>query len=554
MENPSQTKIKIQLSAGDSDKNLFEILRKLPQKEILFSVQGSFQKLTEVSFLKNLKKTVSQEKKKVFFYVRKNYFKEVLEREGFTIVDRIPEAFVSLPSLKLMQLEGKVIATKNQIKVAKDIKFIPISKGEIPKFSTHRIDPEAAHRPLRGILFFLFLLILLFLGIIYLWISPEAVITIKPKINAIPVTQNVIIRLPDAKVSLDEESLPMVDGVIISQTVEGVQTINTLERTYEVTNASGEITLYNTTTKEKYLVPSRLSTDEGYIFRFQNPVTIPPATGDTPGSVVVRVIADEKTEKGSPIGEYGNIDAGSDLFFPALREPLRELYYGKANRGPLVGGSTLVRYFMGEEDVEKNKPQLIDSFVVQAKSAMEKELEQRSNREGTEFVIIDHPSLLVHELQDFVAPNDQVGTEQKTFEMSGKLSLRSLVFDRKAVEQYLIEKINKNQDHRKKLLSLNHSTFEYRILNYEEFQENRWVKLSVSISGVETLSMEENNAHAMSWKDGMKQEILGKSIDETRAILTNYPDIHEVIEIKTSPFWKKDLPAMLDQIEFRMEE
>lgn len=550
--NPTQKYIKIQLGAGDRAKDVLQILQDLQESNVLFSAQGDCPIITESSFLREVKKIAKSKNKKIVFATRKTYFKDLLTKEKFTVYDKMPDTYAELPARKISEFLGTVAAKKNTAKKSESsIAFAPKSKGELPKFTTHKIDPYPTQRPVRGFFFFLFLFLILLLVFVFFWISPSAEIVLKPRINSVPITQNIVIALPDADIPDEEQNLPIVSGIFVQNKIQGSETFTTLDRKYQLTNATGEVTLFNETAKPKFLVPSRLASPEGYIFRFTEEVTIPPRSGDEPGRLVVSVVADEYDEKDRPIGELGNIDAGTDLIFPALRKELQELYYAKANRGPLVGGSTLVQYFMGEEDIEKAKPVLIDTFRIRAKAGLETELQQRSNREGTEYILVSHPDLLPYDLIDFVAPEEQVGEERRTFELSGELILYGLVFDRRQVVDLLREKLKENQDQKKKLLRLDPTSFEYRILKIEEFEEGKWVKLSVSIQGVETLDIEAENTIALEWRDGLAQEILGKPVKEARGIITNHPEIDEVLDIKISPFWIDVMPRFQDQIEFR---
>ena len=71
--------------------------------------------------------------------------------------------------------------------------------------------------------------------------------------------------------------------------------------------------------------------------------------------------------------------------------------------------------------------------------------------------------------------------------------------------------------------------------------------------GVETLNFESKNEFALLWKNTLKKEIAGKSALEGRGILSNHPEIDEVIKIEIVPFWVKKIPRVLDKIKLEME-
>ncbi|HEY5714176.1 MAG TPA: hypothetical protein VIT68_02385 [Candidatus Gracilibacteria bacterium] len=547
---------KIRLSGGVSSAEFLEVLEGWDYDEVLLSLPSDVPLLTQITFLSQLQRILEEKKMKIVFLTRKKYYQEWLTKKGFEVVEKTPEVFESLKLEKWLECRSKIEASPNQGREEKpDMKFEPKIGKSHPSFTTSLISAGKAKsgRPLRGIYFFLVLLLLLFLGGFWIWISPHATITIKPQISVVPITQNIILKLPDPRIPDEESNLPQVQAIYTKTSIEGRETFPALDRSYEVTNAYGEVTLFNTTGEPKFLLPSRLATEEGYIFRFDKEVTIPPSTADGPGTIIVKIVADEFTEDDKPIGGLGNIDAGTELFFPALRKETRELYYAKANRGPLVGGSTLTRYFLGAEDIEKAKPILIDTFETRAKEMLEQELLQRSGREKKEYLLIDHPDLLIGELTEFTGPIDKVGNEQETFEVSGKLMLKGVVFSRDDILEILKQKIESTQDHRKKLLEIDRTSFEYRILNTEGMEDGNWIKLSVSVMGVEAIDFNADNYFAKEWRENLIKDLAGKSVSMAKSILTNHPEIEQVVDIDISPFWLKQLPTLYDQIELKVQ-
>jgi hypothetical protein len=281
----------------------------------------------------------------------------------------------------------------------------------------------------------------------------------------------------------------------------------------------------------------------------QNEVTIPPKVGEEPGQIAVRVVADEFDASETPIGQRGNLPAGTDLFFPGLRAETREFYYAKANLGPLVGGSTLINYFVQEEDSTLAEPLLASSLRIQAVDSLKTELESRSARENKDYVLIEQASVLRGAMTDFTYDPLQTGQPQQTFEVGGSLVLSGLVFDQDDIIEIMSDKLKKSQDDRKKIVNIDTSSVEYRILDTEMYEEDNWVKLSVTITGVETLDFEADNEFARDWQQSIKREIIGLSVDSARGILLNHPEIEEIVKFEIRPFWLQQLPVIVDQID-----
>ncbi len=300
-------------------------------------------------------------------------------------------------------------------------------------------------------------------------------------------------------------------------------------------------------------MPSRLQAPNGAIFRFLEAVEIPPRSTEGPGRQSVQVVADEYDEEKKPIGDRGNIDAGTELFFPALRPESRELWYAKANLGPLVGGSTLTHYFLQDNEFERVQEVLIETLRVRAVDQLRAEIANRSLREKKKYVLLDDPRLLKAELLQADFPAGLIGQELQTFQVPGRIKVSGIVFDQQEVVHFLTEKLRQRQDNRKKLLHLDQQSTEYEVLELEPLDIGKWLKLSVEMQGIETLDMESDALSAIEWRDNLRREIAGKKLSEAQSILTNFADIERVLNLEISPFWADQLPKLHDRIHFEIQ-
>lgn len=553
MSNDIQA-VKIKLSGASSREEIIDVLRAVEAEKVLFYIdQRGGDMILEVMFLKKLSQVAAEREIGILFYTRRVMYRQILKQQGFAVYSEIPTPFDTLPMMGVGELLGRMEAQKNFVfggsKKLKNVKM-EVDKADFRNYKIENIENARSHR---SWLFFLLLFLSFGLVVLYIWVQPRAVIDIKPRISSVPVLQNVIVALPEAEIPVNESNLPLISAIFVENTVSGTDTFSTLDKQYEVSNAYGEITLFNRTSEDKFLVPSRLSTEEGLIYRFRNNVTIPAGSPEAPGKLVVKIFADEVDANGRPIGSRGNVDAGTELFFPALREELQEQYYGKVNRGPLVGGSTLIRNFFGIEDVEKSKIFLADSLRFRALEQLKTELDARSEREGVTYALVEHPELLQSELTDFSAPGEElVGQEMDTFEMSGQMVVNGLVYSEGEVLKVLRSKLEKTQDHRKKILNIDPTSLQARILDRENFEADRWLKFSFQAQGVEVLDLGKDNQVTQRWIDEKKADIFDKTTEQARGLLANDVEIDQILAIKLSPFWRKSLPDDPDQIEFRV--
>jgi hypothetical protein len=562
--------IKIILKNGDTLKKIIEVIQRHQFAHVCFFINRNFKLITETNFINDLKKFVKREQKnnlKIEFCTSKNYFYEILKQAGFIVYKEFPVDYKAWETKKLADFLIKITASKNkdflekiknnkaEEKVNNTERIVQNQSVKIKHavgFASHKIELDEK-TSFRGLFFFLILLLLGGLIFVFFWLSPKAKIVIKPQINVMPFIQNILIKLPEHKLEEANENIPNIQGIYIETEIADSQVFPTTKKTYDITNAHGKITIYNNTNKPKFFIPSRLSTDNNLIFRTQKNITVPPKSGDKPGELVVEIIADEYTAKGLPIGGKGNIIAGTELFFPGLRAESREVYWAKANKGPLVGGSTLTHHFLSENDFELVKTQLKDSLKVRAIQELKDELKNRSNREGKRYILLDNPELLKAELIEAKFPTELVGQEIQTFEVYGKLKLSGIVFNEEVAIQEVRKKMIEVLDHRKKLLKIDQKSIQYKILDKDNLAENGWIKLSLSLMGVDTLDMQANNEFAKEWQESLKKEIKDKSLNQARSILVNRNEIEEVISLNISPFWIKTIPHFLDQIDFEVK-
>ncbi len=549
---------KIDLRRGLRAKDLISVIKQLKNTTVYFLVARDFNMITEIKLLKKLKKLSKKYDISLIFITQKSYFKDILKQQSMTVMKALPDEAEDLETESVTDILGIIVAQKNK-KIptnfaSKKIKFRTKVSKNTPHFESKKIENLKDEKSIRSFIFFLFLLIIIGIAGIFFWIVPHAVITIKPKISVIPITQNILVKLPDAVVGEANEKLPSVDGIFVKNVVEDEETFPSTQEKYELTNAKGKITLFNETSEPKFFIPSRLSTADGVIFRTQENYTVPPKKGKIPGKLVVSVIADDFDTKGRPIGNRGNIEAGTDLFFPALRTETRELYYAKANRGPMVGGSTLTRYFIGPEDYKLAKPILLESFTVRGTEMLDEELKRRSNREGKRYVLLGQQGLLKSDLLTYKVDESLIGKESQTFSVSAKVAVSGIVFDQDAIIKVLQKKIEASQDNRRKLLFMDQTSIEYRVLDQAFLEDERWIKLSVSLKGIEALNLKAKNDFVNTWQAKLKKEIAGKVEVEAKSILVNHPEIDEVLKVKISPFWNDNIPSIFEQIEFKIQE
>ena len=542
------------------------LVSQIKSTEIVFVLRESVEIFSNISVLKKLQKRLKEQKKKAIFICSKKFLRASLVSQGFEVWSRItakyragemydianflyesPRELSQKASLAVRFNSRPLSRPKNKYKKDKQkgfFKHLSLFNRDILQKKTFLILDKIFFGILGGCLF---------IGILYWFFSGQTSITLKPKMEVVSVVQNFLVALPEAKIFAEDLRLPIIDGEFWSSGVDAREHIVSSGRKYDVTNARGEVTLFNETRREKFLLPSRLSNKEGIIFRFSQNVLIPPRSDAGPGKVIVRIVADPFDTEGSVVGERGNIAAGTELFFPALSPRAQELYYAKANRGPLVGGSSLTHYFLEEKDESQGIEALKTSYKTKIIEDLKQKVILESKNHKKKLRLLENPKLVFTEVKDYIFPRDLVGTEMQTYEARGEVLVKVIVFDENQLLDFLENQLKKSLDSRKVFLLDDESLF-YRLIDDSFLQDRGFIKVSVEVFGVEGLGSDPANLEILNLKQKIKESIVGKSKDEALAIVLNLDEIDEVYSIETRPFWHKKVDSDIDNIKIKIAE
>lgn len=531
--------LKLRIELEDKIADIFEALQKADTEQILLLCPRQWGMTTDATFLKKLISSVPQ--KNIIFVLPQKFSRDFVAHLGLATVAACSEESEDIPEQTVTEvLKGEKITLSTTVPLV-----------EMPAFVSRNVPKVSSFSLPRSLIFFVLMGIIILFGCIAFWLRPRAIITVKPRIEAVPIVQNVIVVLPKAAPSAINADLPQISGIFVENHQEGIELYPTTGREYDIENARGKVTIFNENAKKKFFVPSRLESSEKLIFRFADEVIVPAASNGIPGKLIVEIQADPFDLEGNPVGFRGNIDAGTDLQFAALPPISREFWYAKANQGPLVGGSTLTHFFVTKEDEDFAEEFLQKKFLEISLAELRTEVSRRSMREKEKQVLLDDASILRVEFSDYLFPKDLVGTETQTVEVSGKMNVAGLVFSESEVEQLVLERLTETLDDRQRLLEIDNHSAEYRVLDASKFIDDGWVKLSVKMVGVRSLDFNSSSPQNMAWKNALQEELSQKTVLEARAILVNQPEIERVVDIQIFPAWKKTLPSVLSHIELK---
>lgn len=277
--------------------------------------------------------------------------------------------------------------------------------------------------------------------------------------------------------------------------------------------ASGIITVYNayTTKRQRLIKNTRFETGDGHVYRVRESIMVPGKTGSTPGTLDVRVYADEA-------GEDYNIKSGN-LTLPGLKS-LKSMYtdiYAKI-KTPITGG------FKGERAVvsEENKVKTSKILREKIKATVASEVQNRIPEDARYF----ESGLTI----DFADTSES--EEGGKVVVSESASVKVVVFNKKNFAQTMAQGVTGNP-----------------AKGYPVIQDVSKLSVVLDKSSKETIDGESNklivNGDAdFVWNfnhDDLIKDLAGKDREALKTVLTGYPTI-KTAEAIIRPFWRSTFP------------
>ena len=315
----------------------------------------------------------------------------------------------------------------------------------------------------------------------------------------------------------------------------------------EGANASGTLTIINEQALDQPLVQqTRLQSDEGIIFRLQNDVTVPAASGDTPGTVDVFVVADVTDVNGSAVGARGNIGPAR-FIIPGLREDTQALVYAESY-GDMTGGETVISALVTEEDLMAARDKLEVQLKEKALASLRKEVLAEGNQYGIDLMLLEDSDIILYGNPIIDMPYEVVNQEMEDFEVSGTMSIEGVGYDRDALLSILKSEIVNAQTPSKQLIRIDEDSVSINVL---EVNNSALIyKFTGSIQGVEEYEIDPDLEGGSNLSKKIKEHIAGLSVEEAEDYIQNLPEVNKV-EIKIWPVWSPTIPSLPENIKIK---
>lgn len=374
--------------------------------------------------------------------------------------------------------------------------------GQNKKGSKYRIYFVA----LISVLFLLFALSYLFSG---------AKITIKPKVEDIPINEK-LTALKDSNVSDLSFDLVVISGEE-NKIVEGGE-----EKDVAI-KATGTVLIYNSFSSlpQNLDIDTRLEGSNGKIYKTVKKITVPGMTGDKPGSVEVGIY-------GAEAGEAYNSVPLDFKIFGFKGTPKYEKFYARS-RGDITGG------FKGKSPIVSSLDKA--SVISELSSTLETKLVKKiTDQIPSGFVLFKDAVFLKINDKDV---SFTLNKENKTV-ANVKGTLYGFLFD----EKKLTKKIAKD-------IIEEYNGDEVYMPNIRELTFSLNDKENISFADTKNINFSITGTPEIIWKiDEVKfaSDIIGKKKEDFNKILSQYPNIDSA-ELVIRPFWKSSFPETTKNIE-----
>ncbi|MBU0727789.1 hypothetical protein KKA95_03830 [Patescibacteria group bacterium] len=562
----------IYIEIDEEITSIYDLVKRVKQKEIYLVVPRKAILFQSIVNLKILNTKLKELKKKLIIITTDRMGRHLAGQLNIPVYSQIEVEEIKAPTEDTPQMRIEPIqARRNEI-----IKDLPrrftekkITIGELIKeFRAQNkkkkkgVNDSMASfnfvRPNRKLLALILMISIgLFMLISYIAL-PGATIYIKPKFDNISHTVNIVLADKRKNQNLLMQNEP---HVIASEVVETVtkqtKVFNTTSKIFEGTNATGKITIINTSSEEWQLKKdTRFQTSDGIIFRIQEGVIVPPASEDeegveTPGSLEVSVMADPFDIYDDPIGDRGNIEP-TMFMIPGLSKYNQELIWGESYE-PMIGGVTAFQKIVLEEDIEAAKKQIEDNLILMAKEDLRSHIEEMNRLNHTNLVLLDDSRYLKTELLDLRISDDLEGSTKDKFEIFAKIQAEGVAYD---FDQLfvLLKKELKTRTHPDMRIideSINPDTISYEVIDEDE--DLGQIKITASIQGIEEYVIDTSYEAGLRFSTNVKEKVASLSVEEAESYVNNLSEVDEVL-IKTWPIWISNMPRIPDNIEIKLLE
>jgi hypothetical protein len=562
----------------DEITGIYDKLKKYKMKNIYLVIPKRAILFQSVVNLRILKRKSEELNKNIYIITNDSNGAQLAQRAGFTVFDKLEgnehPSLVSgkLPDdkLKITPLEASINSYEDdtptrlkskKISIAELIRKSKKSETARPKISNVKKKTKKRKEknkyvlvsPNRQALTILITISVLVLILITYIALPGATIKLTPKSDTVSASANITLADADANASyLDTHPQNVIPSFPVEVTMQKKTTYHTTGNKFEGKNATGTITIINTTGREWPLVEqTRFQTDEGLVFRIQNPVTVPAASLSGPGTLDVFVVADELDANGLIIGEKGNIGP-SEFFLPGLSEDNQKKLYAESSSN-FNGGETITHKMVTKEDLEAARGKMETELINSTEEELKKQVLRMNQERNVELTLLTGNGAFEVGEPVVNIPENLEGQMIEQFEVSGELYVKGRAYNHNELVNILRAKLKLSKSPEKKLIKIDTDSVSYRLIPVEPGENPTRQTVTATIKGIEQYEISPEKENGKRLIENIKNHILGTNVAEAENYIQQLPAINKV-EIDSWPAWSPNIPSVPDNIKIDIVE
>jgi hypothetical protein len=562
----------------DEITGIYDKLKKYKMRNIYIVVPKRAVLFQSIVNLRILKRKAEDLKKNVYIITNDTNGMQLAQRAGFQVFDKLEgNEHPSLVSGKLQDDQLKITPLEASINTYEDeaptrLASKKISIAELIRRSkkaasgpVKKITPAAREKlknkkeknryvlvsPNRQALTILITVSILILILIVYIAIPGATVKLTPKSNTISTSAN--ITLADAARNqsyLDTHPQNVIASFPVETTVKKTITYQTTGNKFQGKNATGNITIINTSNREWPLIEqTRFQNADGLVYRIQQSVTVPAATLSEPGKLQTFVVADELDANGLIIGDRGNIGP-TKFFLPGLSDANRQKLHAESYEA-FTGGETITYKMVSAEDLEAAKGKMESELRNTAEEELKKAVLKMNQDKNVELTLLTGDlAIEIGEPKIFIDESLE-GQMIESFEVSGEVYAKGIAYNYNELENILRAKLKLSKSPEKRIVKIDSESLSYRIIPVEEGGDPSRQKITVTIKGIEQYEISPDKENGRRLIDNIKNHIIGKSIEEAKNYIQQLPSINKV-EITSWPAWSPNIPSVPDNIKIEI--
>lgn len=398
------------------------------------------------------------------------------------------------------------------------------SEKNFSESKAERIHVSGRFKKMFFVFGFVFVLAIIF-GLSYL-LLPKATIFITTKVKEKTAEAEITGSISALEIDFENKIIPAKEVSVSDEVAETYSTSGS--KKVSIQKAHGKITIYNefSSSPQPLVATTRFLSEDGKLFRLVSAVTVPGTkkNGDlvTPGEIEAEVAADES-------GEGFNVGP-SKFSIPGFKDSGGNKYekiYAKSSENMTGGGSSgNSASSLSQADIDQAKEKILSKI----KEVAKKKLEEKTG-DGAVFledaITIDEPTYKV---------SNSPGEVVDSFQLKVQMNVKSIVFQKSDIDKVFIRSLAKNDV---TVTEANNMTVE---LDYGKSNiDYKSGTIDVKVHGVGRLSSGIDS-------DNLRKGALGKTNEELKNYLSNYPDI-EKVEIS---YWPVFLSSRIPLYEKRV--